>query len=93
MLKIEVADFQDKEAFDLDLKTIQASLQPRGAGANSIAINMEGGAKGQCSVSRCLDYVPRSPRAQEPVRHAKRPRRAYPAVKPCRPCRVGKVAS
>lgn len=93
MLKIEVADFQDKEAFDLDLKTIQATVRSRGAGCNSIAISMGSGARGQCYVSRCLNYIPRSSRAQESVRHSKNPRRAYPAVKPCRPCRFGKVDS
>lgn len=90
MLKIEVADFKDEEAFDLDLKPNQEGQKLWGARSNSISIRMTSGSR--CFVRRCLDFTSQSAGQETPVRHAKRPRRAYPAVKPCRPCRVGKIA-
>lgn len=91
MLKIEVADFQDKDAFALDLKTNRGGPRLRDTTGNSISIRLD--SRSHSVVSRCLDYNSRPVGQDTPIRHGKRPRRAYPAVKPCRPCRVGRVAA
>jgi hypothetical protein len=92
MLKIELTEFQDQQAFDLDFKMASANGRIRGNDANSISISIIPGSEEQCQVSRCLDYFYGINTAghgnQDP--HGKRPRKAFPAVKPCRPCRGAK---
>ncbi|MDB6034333.1 MAG: hypothetical protein JWM16_4671 [Verrucomicrobiales bacterium] len=91
MLKIELTEFQDEQAFVLDFKTSSGHQRPRGNDSNSISISITPGSQEQCEVSRCFDYHHGANGFHGQDSHGKRPRKSFPAVKPCRPCRVAKA--
>lgn len=94
MLKIELTDFQDEQAFDLDLKTSSGPRRFQDHDANSISIRFTSDT--QCRVRRCLDYVQGAANTgfgSHPASHGKHPRKSFSAAKPGRPCRIAKARS